>query len=155
APRSLECGADPHPWGRQEERRQMQDEAQGDVASVLAVLGARRGDLHVAQELIEVLPIPVFFKARDGRYLGVNRAWEDFFGFQRSEVVGGAVTDIYPASPQVAARHQAMDEDLWSNPGRQSYEIQLVMRDGRVRHTIYYKATFQGPDGGVAGLIGT
>ncbi|HXF78671.1 MAG TPA: ATP-binding protein [Usitatibacter sp.] len=133
----------------------MQDEAQGDVASVLAVLGARRGDLHVAQELIEVLPIPVFFKARDGRYLGVNRAWEDFFGFQRSEVVGGAVTDIYPASPQVAARHQAMDEELWSKPGRQSYEIQLVMRDGRVRHTIYYKATFQGPDGGVAGLIGT
>jgi hypothetical protein len=25
--------------------------------------------LRVAQDLIEVLPIPVFFKARDGRYL--------------------------------------------------------------------------------------
>ncbi|HST00745.1 MAG TPA: ATP-binding protein, partial [Usitatibacter sp.] len=126
-----------------------------DVGSVLALLGARRGDLQVAQELIEVLPIPVFFKARDGRYLGVNRAWEDFFGIPRGEVVGGPVTDIYPASPQVARRHQAMDEELWANPGRQSYEIQLVMRDGRVRHTIYYKATFQAPDGAVAGLIGT
>src|SRR6185503_909592 len=123
--------------------------------SVLALLGARRGDLQVAQELIEVLPIPVFFKARDGRYLGVNRAWEDFFGIARGEVVGGPVTDIYPASPRVARRHQAMDEELWANPGRQSYEIQLVMRDGRVRHTIYYKATFQAPDGAVAGLIGT
>ena len=32
--------------------------------------------LRVAQDLIEVLPIPVFFKGRDGKYLGVNRAWE-------------------------------------------------------------------------------
>jgi len=133
----------------------MHDQAQGDVASVLAVLGARRDDLQIAQELIEVLPIPVFFKARDGRYLGVNRAWEDFFGLPRSEVVGGPVAEIYPDSPQVARRHHAMDEELWANPGRQSYEIQLVMRDGRVRHTIYYKATFQGTDGAVAGLIGT
>ena len=125
------------------------------VGSVLAILGARRGDLQIAQELIEVLPIPVFFKARDGRYLGVNRAWEDFFGLPRSEVVGGPVTEIHPDTPQVARRHQAMDEELWANPGRQSYEIQLVMRDGRVRHTIYNKATFEGTDGGVAGLIGT
>jgi PAS domain S-box-containing protein len=133
----------------------MQDEAQGDIASMLAVLGARRGDLHVAQELIEVLPIPVFFKGRDGRYLGVNRAWEDFFGMPRSQILGGAVADIYPGSPRVAARHQAMDDELWGNPGRQSYEIQLVMRDGRVRHTIFHKATFQAPDGQLAGLIGT
>jgi len=133
----------------------MQDEAQGDIASMLAVLGARRGDLHVAQELIEVLPIPVFFKGRDGRYLGVNRAWEDFFGMPRAQILGGAVADIYPGSPRVAARHQAMDDELWGNPGRQSYEIQLVMRDGRVRHTIFHKATFQAPDGQLAGLIGT
>jgi len=133
----------------------MQDEAQGDIASMLAVLGARRGDLHVAQELIEVLPIPVFFKGRDGRYLGVNRAWEDSFGMPRSQILGGAVADIYPGSPRVAARHQAMDDELWGNPGRQSYEIQLVMRDGRVRHTIFHKATFQAPDGQLAGLIGT
>jgi PAS domain S-box-containing protein len=132
----------------------MQEQAQGDIASVLAVLGARRGDLHIAQELIEVLPIPVFFKARDGRYLGVNRAWEDFFGVRRDEIVGGGVADLYPDSPAVAARHVAMDEALWSAPGRQSYEIQLVMRDGRVRHTIYNKATFQGPEAEVAGLIG-
>src|SRR5437868_14476794 len=92
----------------------MHEQAQGDIASVLAMPGERRGDLRVAQELIEVLPVPVFFKARDGRYLGVNRAWEDFFGFRRDEIVGGAVADLYPATPSVAARHTAMDEALWA-----------------------------------------
>jgi PAS domain S-box-containing protein len=126
-----------------------------DMASVLEVLGARRDDLRISQELIEVLPMPVFFKGRDGRYLGVNRAWEDFFGVDRGAIIGGRVVDLYPDSPSVAQRHAAMDDELWKRGGSQSYEARLVMRDGRVRHTIYYKATFARSDGEVAGLIGT
>ena len=130
-------------------------QAEGDIASVLAVLGSRRDDLRVAQELIEVLPVPVYFKGRDGRYLGVNRAWEEFFGVARSEMLGGQVADLYPGSPSVAERHEAMDRELWEHPGRQSYEIQFVTRDGRIRHAIYHKATFSRADGEIEGLIGT
>jgi len=130
-------------------------EQQGDIASVLSVLGTRRDDLRIAQELIEVLPIPVFFKGRDGKYLGVNRAWEAFFGLKRADIVGGRVTDLYPNAPGVATRHREMDEQLWATPGDQSYEIRLPFPDGRTRHTIYYKATYNDADGEVAGLIGT
>jgi PAS domain S-box-containing protein len=130
-------------------------QAESDIASVLAVLGSRRDDLRVAAELIEVLPVPVYFKGRDGRYLGVNRAWEEFFGVNRADIVGGKVRDLYPGTPAVAQRHEAMDEELWANPGRQSYEIQFSTRDGHVRHAIFYKATFSKPDGTVEGLIGT
>jgi PAS domain S-box-containing protein len=131
------------------------EQSQSDIASVLAVLGSPREDLRVAQELIEVLPIPVFFKGRDGKYLGVNLAWEEFFGLSRWSIIGGQVHDLYPGAPGIAERHRVMDEELWSHPGKQSYEIPLTMRDGRVRHTIYYKATFSRADGEVAGLIGT
>jgi len=130
-------------------------EASPDIASVLAVLETRRDDLRIAQELIEVLPIPVFFKGRDGKYQGVNRAWEAFFGVKRKDILGGNVTDLYPNEPGVAAKHTEMDARLWAAPGDQSYEIRLALADGRVRHTIYYKATYAGPDGEVAGLIGT
>ncbi len=131
------------------------EESQGDIASVLAVLGTRRDDLRIAQEFIEVLPIPVFFKGRDGKYLGVNRAWEAFFGLERGDIIGGRVTDLYPNAPAVATRHREMDEQLWNSPGDQSYEIRLPFPDGRVRHTIYYKATYASQDGAVGGLIGT
>jgi PAS domain S-box-containing protein len=130
-------------------------QADVDISSVLAALESRRDDVHIAQELIEALPIPVFFKGRDGRYLGVNRAWEDFFGVARSEMLGHFVRDLYPDSPDIAQRHLAMDEQLWKRPGTQSYEIRLALPGGRVRHTIYYKATFARVDGEVAGLIGT
>src|SRR2546430_1196364 len=49
-------------------------EASPDIASVLAVLETRRDDLRIAQELIEVLPIPVYFKARDGGAARGDRA---------------------------------------------------------------------------------
>jgi PAS domain S-box-containing protein len=111
--------------------------------------------IRAAQDLIEVLPIPVFFKGRDGRYLGVNRAWEDFFATPRSAIIGSFVADLFPQDPVIAQRHMAMDEALWANPGSQSYEIPLVMRDGRVRHCLYYKATFALENGETAGLIGT
>ena len=131
------------------------NDAPTDIASVLAVIGSRREDLRIAQQLIEGLPVPVFFKSREGRYLGVNRAWEAFFGVRRDDIIGGNVLDLYPESPAVAQRHAQMDEDLWAHPGTQSYEIQLRMADGREPHAIYYKATYEDAEGRVAGLIGT
>ena len=115
-------------------------QAEVDIASVLSVLESRRDDLHIAQELIEALPIPVFFKGRDGRYLGVNRAWEDFFGVARSEMLGRAVRDLYPNAPDIAQRHVAMDEQLWKRPGPQSYEIRLPLPNGRVRIEVAHDA---------------
>jgi PAS domain S-box-containing protein len=117
--------------------------------------GTEEEALRLAREMIEVLPVPVFFKDRDGHYLGVNKTWESFFGVARHEFVGKDVHDLYPQSPAVADKHYAMDQELWRNPGSQSYEIPIVTRDGRLRHTIYYKATFSREDGRVAGLVGT
>jgi PAS domain S-box-containing protein len=110
--------------------------------------------LRVAQELIEALPIPVFFKARDGRHLGANRAWEAYFGVNRAAFIGKTVEELFSHAPEVAAKHRAADEDLWRSPGTRSYELEVPVHDGSFRHTLNYKATFTGADGEVAGLIG-
>jgi PAS domain S-box-containing protein len=110
--------------------------------------------MRVAQELIEALPIPVFFKARDGKHLGANRAWETYFGVNRDAFIGGTVEELFAQAPEVSARHRAADEDLWRNPGTCNYELEVPVHDGTFRHTLNYKATFAGADGEVAGLIG-
>ena len=55
--------------------------------------------LRVAQELIEALPIPVFFKARDGKHLGANRAWEAYFGVNREAFIGKTVRELFADQP--------------------------------------------------------
>jgi PAS domain S-box-containing protein len=110
--------------------------------------------LDAAFKLVDSLPVPVFFKSRDGRYLGVNRAWEEFFGVQGNAFIGKQVADLYPSDPAIAERHAAMDRKLYEQPGRQSYEITVRARDGKLHDTIYYKATYSDAHGEVAGLIG-
>src|SRR5712692_4319429 len=110
--------------------------------------------LDAALQLVEALPVPVFFKSRDGKYLGVNKAWEEFFGLSRASFLGKLVKDLYPQSPAIAQKHLEMDGKLWRKPGGQSYEATVTTRDGRVRDTIYYKATFANGSGEVAGLMG-
>jgi PAS domain S-box-containing protein len=110
--------------------------------------------VDAALQLVEALPIPVFFKSRDGKYLGVNKAWEEFFGLSGASFLGKLVKDLYPQSPAIADKHLEMDGRLWGKPGGQSYEATVTTRDGRVRDTIYYKATFANGSGEVAGLMG-
>jgi diguanylate cyclase (GGDEF)-like protein/PAS domain S-box-containing protein len=110
---------------------------------------------RMTQQLIEVLPNPVFFKDTEGRYIGVNRAWENYFGIPRSTFVGKTVFELYPDNREVAERLDAMDQVLWQSPGAQTYETSITTPDGRRHDAIYYKATFSRADGNVAGLIGT
>src|SRR6267378_1266670 len=126
-------------------------------ATEAAVRRAKAGSpapVDAALQLVEALPVPMFVKSRDGRYLGVNKAWEEFFGVSRASFLGKQVKDLYPQNPAIAEKHIEMDGQLWRNPGGQSYEATVTTRDGRVRDTIYYKATFANGSGEVAGLMG-
>src|SRR5690349_5567130 len=114
-----------------------------------------REQLSFIQQLIEAVPQPIFFKDAEGRYLGVNRAWERFFAIPREQFIGKSVFELYPNDQDLAKRHHAKDQELFSNPGSQSYEAAIAASAGGVRHTIYNKATFNKADGTVAGLIGT
>jgi diguanylate cyclase (GGDEF)-like protein/PAS domain S-box-containing protein len=110
---------------------------------------------RMTQQLIEALPIPIFFKDAHGYYLGVNQAWEAYFSTKREEFLGKTVLDLYPDDPEVAHRLQAKDDELFAQPGTQTYESRITTRDGQHHDAIYYKATFTRADGIVAGLIGT
>lgn len=108
-------------------------------------------------ELLERLPVPMFVKARDGRYLGVNQAWEELFGLPRESFVGKQVRDLYPQNPEIAELHATRDAELWARPGAQSYPAQIVTPDGRRRDTVYYKATYPAlvaPGAEAEGLVG-
>jgi diguanylate cyclase (GGDEF)-like protein/PAS domain S-box-containing protein len=134
-------------------RRRAQLLAQG--ARDMRAAADLREQLAFIQQLIEAVPQPIFFKDADGRYLGVNRAWEHFFGIPRAQFLGKSVFELYPQQPDLAQRHHAKDSELFASPGSQSYEAAIRDAQGKLRNTIYNKATFNRSDGTVAGLIGT
>lgn len=136
-------------------RQRAQKLAAEMTADLLASQARLTEEKRRTQELIEVLPNPIYFKGTDGRYLGVNKAWETFFGVPRREFLGKTVHDLYPGNPEIAQRLQADDQAMWDHPGTKSTEAIITTADGKRHNTLYYKAAFTGADGGVAGLIGT
>ena len=103
--------------------------------------------------LLERLPVPMYVKSRDGRYLGVNKAWEELFGVSRASFVGKQVRELYPQNPEIADLHAARDNELWERPGAQTYPTTIITPDGRRRDTIYHKATYPS-EGEAEGLVG-
>jgi len=110
--------------------------------------------LHFIEELIEALPLPMFYKDRQGLYLGVNEAWEAFFGVPRADILGRTVRELYPRHPEIAAIHEAKDAELLARTGVQSYEIDLLDSVGEVRRVMYSKTTLTNAEGRVTGLLG-
>ena len=126
---------------------------QFDISARKRAENLLREQVEFVQVLLDAIPMPVFFKDTQGRYLGVNCAWEQFFGRERQAFLGSNVLDLYPGHPDVAARHHAMDQELLAHPGVQTYEALIPAAHG-MRDTLYTKATFSNGDGKVMGVIG-
>ncbi len=109
--------------------------------------------LHLMEEILEAIPLPVYIKDRQGRYLRLNRAFEAFFQVRREDFLGRTLHDLLP--PEDARVHAERDEALFVSSGTQTYEASVHSQDGRRHDTIYRKATLTRPDGSVFGLLGT
>ncbi|MBD3343913.1 MAG: PAS domain S-box protein [Chitinivibrionales bacterium] len=103
--------------------------------------------------LIDTIPIPVFFKDRDGRYLGCNRAMEKFTGKGRDFIKGKTVWDMAP--PDIAEEYARKDNEIFTNGTSQRYEWKVTRGDGELRDVKFYKAAFHTEEGEVSGLVGT
>jgi diguanylate cyclase (GGDEF)-like protein/PAS domain S-box-containing protein len=109
--------------------------------------------LHFMKQMIEAIPGPVFYKDREGRYLGFNQYFVNLIGQPREKLLGATVYDIEPA--ELADRYRAADEELFNrHPGTQVYEAQVQRASGERRDMVFHKATYANADGSVGGLIG-
>lgn len=104
------------------------------------------------QALLKALPIPVFYKDNDGRYIGCNRAFEEFTGLESAKIKGKRVTDIVDS--ELAQVYHQRDMDLIKKGGVQIYEGQAPDRSGRLKEVLFSKAVFLHANGDVHGLVG-
>jgi PAS domain S-box-containing protein len=109
--------------------------------------------LQLVEALIETIPLPLYLKDPQGRYLRLNRAFEIFFGVDRNKFIGATVNELL--NSQDAGQHLEKDRELFAQGGTQTYEAAVHGRDGIRHDTIYRKALLRRTDGSVIGLLGT
>jgi PAS domain S-box-containing protein len=104
------------------------------------------------QCLIDALSVPVFYKDLEGRYLGCNSSFENFFGQKRELFVGKSFSEY--SLKEFSDISAEKDRALLQNRGIQIYESSITDSGGVVHNVILHKATFDNLDGSVGGLIG-
>jgi PAS domain S-box-containing protein len=102
--------------------------------------------------LMRAMPVAVFYKDKEGRYLGCNDTFTDIMGVTSEQIKGKTVHELWPS--ELAEKYHHMDLELIRNRRHQVYEFQVKAKDGQMHPVIYAKDVYLDKDGEVAGLVG-
>ena len=102
--------------------------------------------------IIESIPNPIFFKDADGVYENCNRAFSEFLGFTRDQIIGSTVHAVAP--PNLAEVYHRADQELMAQRGVQVYEAKVRYADGLLHNVIFYKSAIERNGGALRGLVG-
>ena len=108
--------------------------------------------LQFQKALMDTVPSPIFYKDADKRYLGGNKAFEEYIGLSPEQFVGKSVYDIAPKA--LADIYDKTDRELLSKGGIQTYEAAVARADGRRMDVIFNKTVLTDSAGTITGLIG-
>jgi diguanylate cyclase (GGDEF)-like protein/PAS domain S-box-containing protein len=104
------------------------------------------------QATVDTLPIPIFIKDRERRYISCNKAFEDYLGLPAAEIIGKTVYDV--TSEDMAAIFDRSDVEHLAQGGSQTYESLVRHADGSVHDVVFHKAVFLDKDGQPDGIVG-
>ncbi len=111
-----------------------------------------RNSRNFLQTIIDMVPVFLFCKDREGRYLMVNRRFSEYLGSEPEEILGKTVQECWPLKD--AEYFHRIDLELMETDGSREYEYGMKhVRRGIVPGVIS-KACFHNADGSVGGLVG-
>ncbi|MGX9726696.1 MAG: hybrid sensor histidine kinase/response regulator [Candidatus Electronema sp. VV] len=139
-----------------------QDEVLARISTQLSLrrqtlrLQAAKEELQCRQTMLEALldsiPDSIYFKDMSNRYLGCNRAFEQFSGRMAADLVGRTDEEAMP--PGLAAVFSRQDQALLAACAAERREELLVRPDGGSSLFDVLKSPYIGEDGAPLGLIG-
>ena len=104
------------------------------------------------ETLINSVPNPIFYKDENFKYLGCNKAFEDFYGIKKQDLIGKTVYDIAPS--ELANIYHQKDLELIEKKSIQVYDAKVKTALGTEKNIMLYKDMFYKYLGGVAGIVG-
>lgn len=122
-----------------------------DVTALLATQQRLHAQLYLTHQLLDANPLPIGMMDMQGRFLSVNRAWEEFMGLRRDEVLGRRNEDFLPE--QEARAWDAHNEELRYSSQPVRYQERLQRPDGSARDVMVTKVRLHAPGGEPSGLL--
>jgi len=101
--------------------------------------------------LLDTLPNPIYYKNKEGKFLGCNKAFSKLLDIPKKEVIGKTAHDFFP--PEIAIRNESVDKELLSSLGTNTSEVTLHLSNHHMKHIIINKAVYLNNDGSIGGIV--
>lgn len=123
-----------------------------DISDRKKAENAVQDQLRFLNTLLDTIPLPIYSKDAEGRYMTANGTFAALLGRNKEDLVGRTVFDV--AEEPKARLYQAQDQQLLEAPGTQIYEAGVLSAEGSLRDMVFHKATYENAEGQVAGIVG-
>ena len=123
-----------------------------DITDQVRIQRQLQDQIRFMQRMMDSLPMPIFYKGIDGRYLRVNRAYEEHLSLSHDELIGKTAFDVLPQD--LAERMEEKDRELLAHPGVMVFEDRIKLPSGELKHSLVKKATYLNADGTAEGIVG-
>ncbi len=124
-----------------------------DVTELKHVTDGLNEQLAFIAALVESIPLPIYVKDRERRYVRVNRAYCDMFDVLPERLLGKRVEESHAAP--VNPIHLESDQQVLDTGKASQYEFNATLRGGRDVVCMANKAAIKNSRGEITGLVGT
>jgi two-component system, NarL family, sensor histidine kinase EvgS len=111
--------------------------------------------LNFQQTMMEMVPYPLVAKDLDGRYIAVNRAYEESTGLSRSKVVGRTSLDVQAWGASNSRSPDRITRSTLQSGTWEQIELEFTGRAGDIRHGLFWTCMCTGIDGMPSCVLGT
>jgi len=124
-----------------------------DVTQTKKIEDHCQKQIFFLKDILDGVPTPAFYRDTCGKFQYSNQAFELAVGLNREAILGKSIFKVLPED--LASKYRAMDLDLLSNAGIQTYEWEFQHADGNRHDVIFSKAPLSNSDGDFIGVVGT
>jgi PAS domain S-box-containing protein len=107
------------------------------------------------QTMMEMVPYPLTAKSLDGRYLAINRAYEDYSGLPREQVIGLTTCDVQAWGAPNSRLLEDLTRKVAETGEGSQVELEFTDRSGEVRNGLFWTSLCRGVDGQPSCVLGT
>jgi PAS domain S-box-containing protein len=111
--------------------------------------------LNFQEAMMQTVPYALVAKDLEGRYIAVNRAYEEACGIGREEVLGHTTMDVQTWGETNSRILDDMTREVLKGGGIAEVELQFGNSAGDVRHGLFWNSVCLGSDRQPVCLVGT
>ncbi|HZZ02667.1 MAG TPA: transporter substrate-binding domain-containing protein [Paraburkholderia sp.] len=111
--------------------------------------------LNFQETMMEMVPYPLVAKDLDGRYIAINRAYEEACGLRREAVIGRTAVDVQTWGEANGRVLDELTREMLIGGEPAQAELQFERGTGDLRHGLFWTRIVHSADGKPSCVLGT